>query len=410
MIKNEVIAGLDIGSCTVRCVIAESVSSQRLDIIGKGESPSRGMRKGVVVDMNETLKSVEAAVEEAERMSGLNISSVYVGVTGEHISSFNSHGVIAVANPGKEISGVEIKRVMDAARIVSVPSDREVIHVIPRGYRIDGQDGVKDPIGMSGMRLEVDTYLATGIATMLQNIVKCVQKAGLEVVPGGLVLGSLAASEAVLDAEEKELGAVLIDLGGGTTDVAVFKQGHVSHTAVIPVGGGHITHDIAVILKLPMAEAERIKIEYGFASPSVIKEDEARNIEDLSVKKTPPLSNRYLAEVIEARVQEILEFVKEELKKSDGGTYLAGAVLVGGGALLRGVDRVAEKVLDIPVRIGCPTEVEGLVDTVRSPAYSTAVGLVLYGLKARQRPPAGARGGKMEGPFAKVLHWLHDIF
>ncbi len=410
MMKNEVIAGLDIGSSSVRCVIAESISAQHLDIIGKGESPSRGMRKGIVVDINEMLKSVETAVDEAERMSGLNISSVYVSVTGEHISSFGSHGVIAVANPGKEITEVEVKRVMEAARIVSVSSDREVIHVIPRGYRIDGQDGVKDPVGMSGMRLEVNTYMATGIATMLQNIVKCVQKAGLEVVPGGLVLGSLAASEAVLDAEEKELGVVLIDMGAGTTGLSVFRGGHVSHTAVIPAGGAHISHDIAVILKLPLAEAERIKIAHGYASPSAIRDDEVRVLDDVASRQSPAVTNRYVAEIVEARVQNILEMVKEELKKSNGETYLAGAVLVGGGALLRGVDRLAEKVLDVTVRIGSPTEVEGLVDTVRSPAYSTAVGLVLYGLKARHRPLAGARAGKVEGPFGKIVHWLHDIF
>ncbi|MCL5773649.1 MAG: cell division protein FtsA, partial [Firmicutes bacterium] len=359
MPRRDIIVGLDVGTTKICCIIAEVDRDRNVEIVGKGLAPAKGLRKGVVVDIDETVKSIEAAVSEAERMAGFNINSVCVGVTGEHISSINSKGVIAVSGGNREIIENDVKRVIDAARVVGIPSDREVLHVIPRGFTIDGQNGIRNPVGMAGMRLEVDTHIVTGIITFIQNINKCVQKAGLEVEASGIVLEPVAASLAVLNSEEKELGAVLLDIGGGTTDLAMFRNGSIWHTAVIPVGGNHISYDIAVALRIPLTEAERIKIETGNAITDSF-EDETIEVLSLSQLDSIQVSTRNVSEIIEARMTEILELAAKEIRKASGnGAYIAGVTLTGGTSLLKGAPKLAEKVLQLPVRVGQPGNIKG---------------------------------------------------
>ncbi|MBM4346814.1 MAG: cell division protein FtsA, partial [Deltaproteobacteria bacterium] len=373
--KDSLVVGLDIGTTKI-CAVVGEVASGQVNVIGLGTFPSKGLRKGVVVNIESTVQSIKKAVEEAELMADCHITSVYAGIAGGHIKGINSHGVIAIKN--KEITPSDVKRVIDAASAVAMPMDREIIHVIPQEFIVDEQDGIKDPVGMSGVRLEGRVHIVTGAITSAQNIIKCANRAGLDV--DDIVLEQLGSSEAVLTQEEKELGAAIIDIGGGTTDLVIFSNGAIKHTAVFSLAGSHITNDISVGLRTPVEEAEKIKIRYGCALTSLVRKDETIEVPSVGGRKPRVLSRQTLAEIIEPRVEEILSLVRDELVKMGYGNLLAsGVILTGGSAILDGVPDLAEQIFNLPVRRGTPMGVGGLVDLVSSPIYATGVGLVLYG-------------------------------
>jgi len=409
--KHDIVVGLDIGTSKVCCIIAEVGPEQTIDILGQALAPSRGLKKGAVVDIDEVAKSIETAVSEAEKMAGFHVNCVYVGVTGEYISSMSSHGVVTVGNTDKEISESDVRRVIEASRLVGVPNDREIIHVIPKNFMIDGTDGVKNPVGMSGMRLEVDAHIITGMVTFLQNINKSVQRAGLEIEESGIVLGSIPTSMTVLSEEEKELGIVLVDIGGGTTDVAIFKNNSLVTTAILPIGGSNITYDAVIVLRIPHVEAERIKVAKGCASVDLIKEDEQIEVVSLSSVDPPSVSRRELAEVVEGRLMDIFDWLRKEIKKVTGtGIHLAGVTLTGGCANIEGIASTAQNILQLPVRIGKPSNIQGLADNLRAPEYSMALGLVLYGSRKKSRSLERMSSSKVGDVFQKVLQWLHEVF
>lgn len=404
---DDLIVGLDIGTTKICCVVGE-VSESGVDIIGVGLHPSVGLRKGVVVNIEATVGSIRKAVEEAEMMAGCDISSVYAGIAGGHIKGFNSHGVIAIK--GREVCQEDIDRVVEAARAVAIPLDREVIHTLPQEFIVDEQDGISNPLGMSGVRLEAQVHIVTGAVAAAQNIVKCCNRAGLDVVD--IVLESLASAETVLTQEERDLGVALLDFGGGTTDLAVFAGDNIKHTAVLPLGGNNLTQDIAVGLRTPLAEAEKIKLRYGCARTALIKKDETIEIPGLGGRRTKVLSRQILGEILEPRVEEIFSLIQREVQRSGfGETITSGVVLTGGSALLPGIIELAEDIFNLPSRVGYPTEVGGITDAVNSPAFSTGVGLVLYGL--RQEPNRKVRlrdqniidrvVDRMRGWFAEVM-------
>lgn len=374
------IAGLDIGTTKIAALIAEVTDDMRLNVIGVGVVPSKGLRKGTVVDIEQATLSIEQAVEQAQRMSGRTIESVFVGVTGEHIRSLNSRGMIAVTSPTHEISQEDVERVMESSRTVVLTPDREIIHAIPRGYVVDGQDGIRHPEGMSGSRLEVETHIIHGTSTCLQNITKCVQRARLQV--NALVVEPIATAAAVLTEAERDLGVALADIGGGTTDVAVFTNGEIYYTGVIPIGGNHVTNDISMGLRTPPEESERIKLQYACALREMVGDNEVVPHRPMGSTEERRVPARVLAEIVEPRMRELFELVYEEIKKSGtAGMLPGGLVLSGGGSLMRGVVELAREVTDMPVRIGKPMNVGGLVDKVDSPVFATGVGLLLYGLE-----------------------------
>jgi len=377
--RKEYAAGLDIGTTKTCCVVAEvDLDTGAIDIIGVGLTPANGLRKGVVVDLDATTEGIRVAVDKAQRMAGsVMVRSVVVGITGEHISSLNSRGVIAITGAEREVQASDVDRVVDASKVIVLPPEREIIHAIPRGFVVDGQDGVKDPVGMSGGRLEVETHIVTGSSSFVDNVVKCVQRAGLSVEY--TVLEPIATSESAVIGSEKDLGVALVDIGGGTTDVAVFTNGEIYYTAVLPVGGNHVTNDIAVGLRASPEEAEAAKINYGCATVDMVSEDDTFEVTSLGAEAPRELPRQILARIIEPRMQEILQMVRAEIMKSGYLEMLpGGTVLTGGGAQMPGAVGLAEKVLGMPVRLGLPREVGGLSDTVQSPIYTTAVGLVLY--------------------------------
>lgn len=349
MPERRVIAGLDIGTSKVCAIIGETGCYGELNIFGVGTSPSYGLKKGMVVNLDKTVQAIAAAVDAAERMAGIEVSSVCVGVAGGHITSFNSHGVVAVAN-SNEITEQDVHRVLEAAKVIALPSDRRIIHVLPREFIVDSCRGIKDPEGMAGKRLEVNVHIVTGAVTALQNIIKCVERAGLEVED--LVLQPIASSISVLTLDEQDSGTVLIDIGGGTTDLAVFYEGSICHTGIIPVGGNHFTQDLAFGLRIPFAEAERLKLQY---------------------------SQEPFEEIVRPRSEELFILVKEELVKlQELNIVPVQCVLTGGSSQLHGLKEIAQTILDLPVRIGSPSEVEGLFDMINSPVYATGIGLLLY--------------------------------
>jgi len=375
--RDNLIVGLDIGTTKI-CAIVGSVSEEGIDIVGIGTSPSRGLRKGVVINIDSTVASIRKAVEEAELMAGCEIKSVYAGIAGGHIKGFNSQGIIAIKN--REVSPDDVKRVIEAAKAIAIPMDREVIHILPQEFIIDDQDGIREPLGMSGVRLEAKVHIVTGAVASAQNIIKSCNRAGLDVAD--IVLEQLASSEAVLTPDEKELGVALVDIGGGTTDIAIFVDGAIKHTSVLSLGGNHLTNDIAVGLRTPMAEAEKIKKKYGCCMSALVGKDETIEVPSVGGRKPRILSRRLLAEILEPRVEEIFMLVNREIVKSGYEDMVAsGVVLTGGTTILEGMPEMAEQVFDLPVRRGDPTNIGGLVDVVNSPVYATGVGLVVYGSK-----------------------------
>ena len=404
--KGELLVGLDIGTTKITCIVGE-ITPDGLDIVGIGTQPSRGLRKGVVINIDATVASIRRAVEEAELMAGCEISSVYAGIAGGHIRGFNSQGVVAVKD--KEVRQGDIERVLDAARAINIPQDREILHVLPQEFIIDEQDGIREPLGMSGVRLEAKVHIVTAAASSAQNIIKCCAKTGLSVED--IVLEPLASAEAVLADEEKELGVALVDIGGGTTDLAIFVNGAIQHTSVIPIGGGHLTNDIAVGLRTPMQEAERIKLRHGSAQSALLDRDET--IEVPSVGGRPPrvLSRRILCEIIEPRVEELFQLVRHEIQKAGQEEMLAsGVVLTGGSTLLHGMPELAEEVLGLPVRRGTPRGVGGLTDVVKSPQYATAVGLLHYGVRAGRGSGQLLHKGDEAPLKERVLGWFKELF
>jgi len=373
--KEDLIVGLDIGTTKV-CVIVAAPNGDSIDIIGIGTHPSRGLRKGVVVDIDATVHSIKQAVEEAELMADCEISSVYAGIAGSHIRAFNSHGVVAVKD--REVAPGDVKRVIDAAKAVSIPMDREVIHVIPQEFIIDDQDGIREPLGMSGVRLEAKIHIVTAAVTSAQNIVKCANKAGLNVMD--IVLEPLASAEACLAEDERDLGVCLIDIGGGTTDVAVYSEGSIKHTSVLGLGGAHVSNDIAVGLRTPFEEAERVKKKFGVAAARFLGSDDVISVPSVGGRRPREVSRKLLCEIIEPRVDEILTLARQSLVKEGLEDQIpSGVVLTGGCSALEGVPDLAEEIFETPVRIGIPCRVGGLQDVVRGPMYATGVGLVLFG-------------------------------
>ncbi len=404
--KGELIVGLDIGTTKICCIVGE-LTADGIDVVGIGTQPSRGLRKGVVINIDATVASIRRAVEEAELMAGCEISSVYAGIAGGHIRGFNSQGVVAIKD--KEVRQSDIDRVLDAARAINIPQDREILHVLPQEYLIDDQDGIREPLGMSGVRLEAKVHVVTAAVSSAQNIIKCCAKTGLTV--SDIVLEPLASAEAVLAEEEKELGVALVDIGGGTTDVAIFSNGAIQHTSVIPLGGNHLTNDIAVGLRTPMQEAERIKMRHGSCQSAMLDRDETIEVPSVGGRVPRVLSRRILCEIIEPRVEELFALVRHEIHKAGQEELLAsGVVLTGGQALLHGMPELAEEVLGLPVRRGYPRGVGGLTDVVKSPQQATAVGLLHYGARMQLQ---GRRQGMRPGDSnvrERFIGWFKELF
>ncbi|NOT85295.1 MAG: cell division protein FtsA [Methylococcaceae bacterium] len=404
-INRNLIVGLDIGTSKVAAIVGELNSDNEIEIIGIGSAPSRGLKKGVVVNLESTVLSIQRAVEEAELMAGCSISSVYVGIAGSHIKSLNSHGIVAIKD--KEVTQHDIDRVIDSARAVAIPADQRIIHILPQEFAIDMQDGIKEPVGMSGIRLEARVHMVTGSVSAAQNIIKCIRRCGLEV--DDIVLEQLASCMSVLTDDEKELGVCLIDIGGGTTDIALFVDGAIKHTAVIPIAGDQVTNDIAVALRTPTQNAEDIKRKYACALTQMANIEES--IEVASIGDRPPrrISSQNLAEIIGPRYEELMLLVQAELRRSGyEDSIAAGMVLTGGSAKVKGLVELAEEIFHIPVRIGIPQHVVGLTDVIQNPIYSTGVGLLLYG-KGRFGS-AGGIDSAGESIFAKMKSWFQGNF
>ena len=406
----EPIVGLDVGTTKVCAVIGMPRADGGVDVIGVGAAPSRGLRRGVVVNIDSTVEAIRQAVAEGEQMAGLEISAVYAGVAGGHIRSVNSRGVVAVSGKEREVSQADIDRAMEAARAINIPQDREVLHVLPQTFAIDDADGVREPLGMSGVRLEVEVHVVTAAVSSVQNVIRSVNRAGLTVQD--VVLEPIASAEAVLFPDEKELGVLVIDIGGGTTDLALLRDGAVWHTAILPVGGDHITNDVAVGLRTPMADAEQLKKRYGCALTALVPAEETVDVPSVGGRKPRQLSRQVLSEIIQPRVEEIFTLVVRELSRAgfdDAAT--AGVVVTGGSSIMQGVPELAESVFDQPVRRGVPGEVGGLVEVVRSPTYATAVGLALYGAR-RQRITSAttdAMGTGLGRLARRLIGWLGEV-
>ncbi|MBN2374319.1 cell division protein FtsA [bacterium] len=382
--KDNIICGLDIGTTKISAVIADHSPGSGVEIIGMGVAPSRGLKKGIVIDIDSTVESIKYAVREAELMSGEEINSVYVGIAGGHIRGINGKGVIAISGKNKEIVREDIDRALDAAKAMNLPANgHEVLHVIPQEYIIDNQDGIKQPLGMSGIsRLEVCVHIVTNAVTSAQNIIKCVNKAGMEVKD--IVLEQLGSSQSTITQEEKDLGIAVVDIGGGTTDIAIFIDGSIRHTSVLSLAGDNFTKDIAVGIRTPISSAEKIKKEYGCAMTSLVEEDEVIEVPSVGGRKPRVISRQVLSEIIQPRAEEILDLIAREIHSSGYEDLIpAGVVLTGGASIMEGMVELAEQIFDLPVRVGYPNSVGGLKDIVKSPIHATGVGLVLYGAMNR---------------------------
>lgn len=405
--EKNLIVGLDVGTSKVAAIVGELHADGSLEIIGIGSHPQRGMKKGVVVNIEATMNSIRRAVEEAELMAGCNVHSVYVGLSGSHVKSFNSHGIVAVRN--KEVSESDVERVIDAACAVAIPADQKILHVLPQEFAVDDQEGIQEPVGMSGVRLEAKVHIVTGGVSSAQNIRKCVNRCGLEV--NKLILEQLASGYAVLTDDEKDLGVCLVDMGGGTSDIAVFAGGAIRHTAVIPVAGDQVTNDIAVALRTPTQHANTIKIKYGCALPELIQGEDA--IEVPSVGERPPrrLSRHTLAEVIKPRYEELFLLIQRELRKSGFEDMLAGGiVLTGGSAKMEGAIELAEEVFHVPVRLGLAQNVVGLSDVVRNPIHATGTGLLVFGQRSLPKFEAVPEAAGFGHVWSRMKSWFQGNF
>ncbi|MBN2061509.1 MAG: cell division protein FtsA [Deltaproteobacteria bacterium] len=406
--SGEIIVGLDIGTTKMCAVVGEALPDGTIEIIGIGSHPSEGLRKGVVINIEKTVNSIKEAVEEAETMAGCEISSVYAGIAGGHIKGFNSHGVIALKE--REVTKKDVERVIEAASAVAIPMDREVIHVLTQEFIVDEQDGIMDPLGMSGVRMEAKIHIVTGAVTSAQNIIKCANRAGLDVCD--IVLESIASSEAVLSDEERNLGVALVDFGGGTTDMAVFSKGTIKHTSVLSLGGDNLTYDISIGLRTPRLEAEKIKMKYGCGLTSMIGRDETIEVPGVGGRKSRIVSRQILGEIIEPRVEEIFTLIHNDLIRSGYDDLVnSGIVITGGSAELSGVAEIAEQIFNAPSRLGYPQGISGLVEVVNKPMYATAVGLVLYGAKrSKETKKFRIRDSNIFGRVVeRMKRWFKDV-
>jgi cell division protein FtsA len=404
------IVGLDIGTSKVVAIVGEIGADGKIEIVGIGSHPSKGMKKGVVVNIESTVQSIQRAVEEAELMAGCQIHSVYVGIAGSHIRSLNSHGIVAIKD--REVYSHDLERVIDAAQAVAIPADQKILHILPQEYVIDNQEGIKEPMGMSGVRLEAKVHLVTCAVNAAQNIEKCIRRCGLEVEE--IILEQLASSYAVLTDDERELGVCLVDIGGGTTDIAIFTDGSIRHTGVIPIAGDQVTNDIAMALRTPTQHAEEIKIRYACALTQLAGADETIKVPSVGDRAPRDLSRQALAEVVEPRYDELFTLVQAELRRSGYEDLVpAGIVLSGGTSKMEGVVELAEEIFHMPVRVGYPQSVQGLNDIVRNPIYATSVGLLMYGAEHYQEAGAGGSGksgSSGEGLLSRAKAWLQSNF
>jgi len=406
--EKNLIVGLDIGTSKVVAIVGEVTPENEIEVIGIGSHPSRGLKKGVVVNIESTVQSIQRAVEEAELMAGCQIHSVYAGIAGSHIRSLNSHGIVAIRD--KEVTTADVERVIDAARAVAIPADQRILHILPQEFIIDNQEGIREPIGMSGVRLEAKVHMVTGAVSAAQNIIKCVRRCGLEV--DDIILEQLASSYAVLTEDEKELGVCLVDIGGGTTDMAVFTEGAIRHTAVIPIAGDQVTNDIAVALRTPTQHAEEIKIKYACALTQLASPDESIEVPSVGERPARRLARQTLAEVVEPRYEELFTLVQAELRRSGfEDLCAAGVVLTGGSAKMEGVVELSEEIFHMPVRLGLPQFITGLVDVVKNPIFSTGVGLLLFGFHNRAMREAEVRmSGSLRSVIKRMRSWFQGNF
>lgn len=405
--KDRYIVGLDIGTTKICILVAEIRDDGALDIIGMGSSDSKGLRKGVIINVDPTVECIKKVVEEAELMAGVNIEEAFVGIAGEHIMGSNSRGMISINSKDRIITRDDINRVIEAAKTIPIPTDKDILHVLPQEFMLDGQDEIGDPLGMSGSRLEVNVHVVTCGMTQLQTLLTCVNRAGLEVAD--TVLEQLASSEAVLTHDEKDLGVALIDIGGGTTDLAVFEKQSLWHSYIRSIGGDHFTSDIAVGLRTPIGEAEKIKKKYGCALSSLIEEEETIEVPSVGGRKARYMSRQILCDIIQPRAEELFMIIKDEIERMGLSRSLnSGIVITGGGSLLEGMTEIAERIFDLPVRVGKPTGVGGLIDVINSPVYSTAVGLIIYGYRTREL--RRDRYISRRKPLWRFKDWFNEIF
>jgi cell division protein FtsA len=404
--QENIIVGLDVGTTKI-CAVVGEVEGNKINIIGIGTHPSIGLRKGVVVNIESTVESIQKAIEEAELMAGCEISSVYAGIAGGHITGFNSRGIVAIKGP--EVTKNDVERVIDAARAVAIPMDREVIHVIPQEFIIDDQGGIQNPVGMSGVRLEAKIHIVTGAVTSAHNIVKCANRSGLDVCD--IVLEPLASGEAVLTDEEKDLGTALLDLGGGTSDLAIFLGKNIKHTFVLSLGGNNLTNDISIGLRASQAEAEKIKIKYGTCIARDISNEETIEVPGMGGRKPRKLPRQILGEILEPRIEEIFTLIKREIFRAGMDNFItSGLVLTGGSSLLHGITDIAESIFDVPSRLGTPRGISGLIDVVNNPMYATGVGLVLYGAKNQPEKKFRIRDTNIfHRVMARMKRWFKDV-
>ncbi|AJD47389.1 cell division protein FtsA [Isoalcanivorax pacificus W11-5] len=407
--QDRMIVGLDIGTSKVVAIVGQVNAEGAMEIIGIGSQPSRGMKKGVVVDIEATVRSIQRAVEEAELMAGCQIHSVYAGIAGSHVRSLNSHGIVAIRD--REVLHADIDRVIDAAQAVAIPADQKTLHVLPQEYVVDNQEGVREPVGMSGVRLEAKVHLVTCAVNAAQNIEKCVRRCGLEVED--MILEQLASAYAVLTEDERELGVCMVDIGGGTTDIAIFTEGAIRHTANIPIAGDQVTNDIAMALRTPKQYAEEIKMKYACALTQLAGADETIKVPSVGDRPPRTLSRQNLAEVVEPRYDELFTLIQAELRRSGFEDLIPGGiVLTGGSSKIEGAAELAEEIFHMPVRLGMPQGVAGLTDVVRNPIYATAVGLLLYGQRMEQEGRGGRRETSSNGTdwLEKVKSWFKGNF
>lgn len=405
--KNLIVA-LDIGTSKIAALVGEVSPDNQIEVIGFGTHPSRGLKRGVVVNIESTVQSIQRAIEEAELMAGCDIHSAFAGIAGSHIRSLNSHGIVAIRD--REVHQSDIDRVIDAAKAVAIPADQKILHILPQEFIIDNQEGVREPVGMSGVRLEAKVHIVTGAVSAAQNITKCIRRCGLQV--GDIVLEQLASSHAVLTDDEKELGVCMIDIGGGTTDIAIFTEGAIRHTAVIPIAGDHVTNDVAVALRTPTQYAEQIKIQHGAAVPSMVDPEETIHVP--SVAKRPPkeIQKKALAQVIGARYEELFELILAELRRSGFEDLIAaGIVFTGGASRVPGCIELAENIFQMPVRLGMPQHVNGLVDVRDNPIFATGVGLLLHGHQSQMNNAAAVDlGANATGLWQRMKSWFQGNF
>jgi cell division protein FtsA len=404
---RNVLAALDVGTSKVCALVAEAATDGSIGLLGHGVEPCTGLRKGVVVNIEATVEAIRAAVAEAEKSSGARIATAVVGVAGAHIRGLNSHGIVAVR--GGEVSGRDVERVIDAARAVAIPLDRQVLHILPQQFAVDDQDGVRNPVGMAGVRLEARIHIVTAAQSYGQNLNKCCERAGI--TPGELMFEPLASADAALFPEERELGVALIDIGGGTTDVIVFLNGAVMHTAVLPIGGNHLTSDVAAGLRTPLSDAERLKISHGVATNLIVGREEMVQVPGVGGREPRVIARRLLGEIIEPRMEEIFAMAQRELIRSGVSDSLAsGVVLVGGTSLLEGTQELAERIFNLPVRRGLPINLKGMPEELMKPMYTTAAGLMLHAGNGRGYQNGLARYGRLGWIRTRVTDWVRDFF